>query len=56
MWDDDTKAKEAIAKIPLGRLGEPEDLQGLAVFLASNASSYITGQAMTICGGGYMWR
>ena len=56
LWDDDTKAKEAIDKIPLGRLGEPEDLQGLAVFLASNASSYITGQAMTICGGGYMWR
>ena len=56
LWDDDTKAKEAIAKIPLGRLGEPEDLQGLAVFLASSASSYITGQAMTICGGGYMWR
>ena len=56
LWDDDTKAKDAIAKIPLGRLGEPEDLQGLAVFLASNASSYITGQAMTICGGGYMWR
>ena len=56
LWDNDTKAKEAISKIPLGRLGEPEDLQGLAVFLASNASSYITGQAMTICGGGYMWR
>ena len=56
LWDDDAKAKEAISKIPLGRLGEPEDLQGLAVFLASNASSYITGQAMTVCGGGYMWR
>tara|TARA_E500000178_G_scaffold304140_1_gene314765 strand:+ start:47 stop:850 length:804 start_codon:yes stop_codon:yes gene_type:complete len=56
LWDDDLKAKEAISKIPLGRLGEPEDLQGLAVFLASNASSYITGQAMTVCGGGYMWR
>ena len=56
LWDDDEKAREAIAKIPLGRLGEPEDLQGLAVFLASNASSYITGQAMTVCGGGYMWR
>ncbi len=56
LWDDDLKAKEAVSKIPLGRLGEPEDLQGLAVFLASNASSYITGQAMTVCGGGYMWR
>ena len=56
LWDDDLKAKEAISKIPLGRLGEPEDLKGLAVFLASSASSYITGQAMTVCGGGYMWR
>ena len=56
LWDDDSKAKEAISKIPLGRLGEPDDLKGLAVFLASSASGYITGQAMTVCGGGYMWR
>jgi len=56
LWDDEKKAAEEIKRIPLGRLGEPEDLKGLAVFLASDASSYITGQALTVCGGGYMWR
>jgi NAD(P)-dependent dehydrogenase (short-subunit alcohol dehydrogenase family) len=37
------------------RLGEPDDFKGIAVFLGSNASSWITGQAMTVCGGTNMW-
>ena len=37
------------------RLGEPDDFGGLAVFLASDSSSYMTGQALTVCGGTYMW-
>ena len=41
------------ARIPLNRWAEPEDLAGLAVFLASDASSYITGQVIFI-DGGYM--
>jgi NAD(P)-dependent dehydrogenase (short-subunit alcohol dehydrogenase family) len=41
--------------IPLRRLGEPEDFEGLAVFLASDASKYMTGQALTVCGGSSMW-
>ena len=45
---------EAISsRIPLGRWAEPEDLAGLAVFLASDASAYITGQVIFI-DGGYM--
>jgi NAD(P)-dependent dehydrogenase (short-subunit alcohol dehydrogenase family) len=56
LWDDEEKSKEEISKIPLGRLGEPDDLKGLSVFLAADSSSYISGQAMTVCGGGYMWR
>jgi len=39
------------AEIPLRRFGEPEDLGGLAVFLASRASDHITGQTMIIDGG-----
>jgi NAD(P)-dependent dehydrogenase (short-subunit alcohol dehydrogenase family) len=39
------------SKIPLGRLGAPEDIGGLAVFLASDASSYITGQTIRVDGG-----
>ena len=38
-------------KIPLGRVGKPEEITGLAVFLASPASSYITGQTIVIDGG-----
>lgn len=37
--------------IPLGRMGEPEDLHGLAVYLASDSSRYLTGQTIVIDGG-----
>lgn len=45
--------KAITGRIPLGRWAEPEDLAGLAVFLASEASAYITGQVIFI-DGGYM--
>lgn len=40
-----------VAKIPLRRYGQPEDLKGLVVFLASAASDHITGQTIVIDGG-----
>jgi NAD(P)-dependent dehydrogenase (short-subunit alcohol dehydrogenase family) len=40
-----------LAKIPLGRFGALEDLQGIVIFLASDASAYITGQAFPVDGG-----
>lgn len=40
-----------VAKVPLGRWGELDEIQGLAVFLASDASSFITGAGITIDGG-----
>jgi NAD(P)-dependent dehydrogenase (short-subunit alcohol dehydrogenase family) len=45
--------KQAIikARVPIGRLGEPEDIAATAVFLASDASSYITGVALPVDGG-----
>jgi len=43
--------KESVATIPLARLGRPEELANLVVFLASGAASYITGQAITVDGG-----
>lgn len=55
LWDNPEAAQRANEAIPLRRLGEAEDLKGLAVFLASDASSYITGQALTVCGGANMW-
>src|SRR5436853_37490 len=43
--------QDFIAKIPLGRWGNLDEIGGLAVFLASDASSFITGAAITIDGG-----
>lgn len=56
LWDNEEAVKRVNEQTPLRRLGEPEDLKGLAVFLASDASAYITGQALTVCGGVFMWR
>jgi len=43
--------KNASKVIPLGRIGQIEDLKGLAVFLASSASNYLVGSAIAIDGG-----
>jgi 3-oxoacyl-[acyl-carrier protein] reductase len=43
--------KEWAQQIPLRRGGKPEDVARTAVFLASDLSSYITGQVISVCGG-----
>jgi 3-oxoacyl-[acyl-carrier protein] reductase len=50
---EDIKA-EMLKQIPLARLGEPKDIAKMAAFLASDDSSYITGQTMHINGGMFM--
>jgi 2-deoxy-D-gluconate 3-dehydrogenase len=53
------EAEEFLAEIrrrtPLGHLGQPEDLKGVAVFLASDASRYMTGTTVAVDGGWLAW-
>ena len=55
LWDNPEAKQNAETNTPLRRLGEPEDLKGVVVFLASDASTFMTGQALTVCGGTNMW-
>ncbi|MBB3994944.1 NAD(P)-dependent dehydrogenase (short-subunit alcohol dehydrogenase family) [Sulfitobacter undariae] len=55
LWDKPGIEEKYSKSIPLRRLGNPDDFAGLAVFLASDASKYMTGQALTVCGGSSMW-
>ncbi|HXW91754.1 MAG TPA: SDR family oxidoreductase [Terriglobales bacterium] len=49
--DPQTVRRERIAAHPLGRLGQPQDVAGLAVFLASDESAWLTGAALPLDGG-----
>lgn len=42
-------------RTPMGRLGEPDELNGLALFLASDASTYVTGSDILADGGYTCW-
>ncbi len=56
LWEDPEAEKEAAEQTPLGRLGEPSDFKGIAAFIASDEASWITGQALTVCGGTDMFK
>ncbi|MDX2312540.1 MAG: SDR family oxidoreductase [Gammaproteobacteria bacterium] len=51
LWADPENCAKALAAYPLGRLGEPQDIAGAAVFLAAKAASWITGQTLVVDGG-----
>jgi NAD(P)-dependent dehydrogenase (short-subunit alcohol dehydrogenase family) len=47
----DAFGKEIAARSPLGRIGRPDDMAGVAVFLSSRAGSYVTGSVLAVDGG-----
>jgi NAD(P)-dependent dehydrogenase (short-subunit alcohol dehydrogenase family) len=51
LWEDAEALKERTKTTPLRRIGEPDEIAGAAVFLASPAGSFMTGQAVVIDGG-----
>ena len=51
LWEDEANLASALRSLPLGCIGEPDDIAGAAVFLASNAGRYVNGESIVIDGG-----
>lgn len=50
VWGDPASLADLLGKIPMGRMGEPEEIARVAVFLASDAASYLTGSTVYVDG------
>ena len=51
IWDNDVIMEEMLRRTPAGRIGEPEDIAGIALYLAAPASNFATGQVYVVDGG-----
>lgn len=52
LWGDEAIRGRYLAEHPMGRIGSPEEIAGAAVFLVSDAASYVNGEVLVIDGGG----
>ena len=51
LWEDPERYAWAVSRYPLRRIGEPDDIAGPAIFLASRAGAFVTGQVIVVDGG-----
>lgn len=51
LWENPDTLKRSTARTPLGRIGEPDEIAGAAILLASQAGSFLTGQTIVVDGG-----
>lgn len=51
LWEDPQTYEQAVRSYPLRRIGEPDEIAGPAIFLASRAGSFVTGHVLTVDGG-----
>ena len=51
LWEDENTYNKIVKSIPQGNMGPPEDISGMALYLASDASDFITGSIFTVDGG-----
>jgi NAD(P)-dependent dehydrogenase (short-subunit alcohol dehydrogenase family) len=51
IWSNDALLENVVKRTPMNRIGEPDEIAGAAVYLASPASTFITGQTFIIDGG-----
>jgi NAD(P)-dependent dehydrogenase (short-subunit alcohol dehydrogenase family) len=51
VWSDPKSLQDLLTKIPLGRLGDPDEIARMVVVLVSDAASYVTGRTIFVDGG-----